>query len=99
LEWACAKARAEKQGEDVDLFDITEVEDSYEMETDDETESEVEEALTPDSSADLSPGFNFSYQRKQHVVLPRGKENIDPNVCPSADVEAAMVLLGFMGRS
>jgi hypothetical protein len=106
LEWACAKARAGKQGEDDELLDIAEVdqrEDSHEMETDDETETEVDEAVTPDSSADLSPGFDISYKHKQHVVLPGGKENVDPNFFPeyhpSEDVEAAMVLLGFMGRS
>jgi hypothetical protein len=104
LEWACAKARAGKQGEDNELLDIAEVdqrEESHEMETDDETETEVEEAVTPDGSANLSPGF--SYKDKQQVVLPGGKENVDPNLFPeyhpSEDVEAAMVLLGFMGRS
>jgi hypothetical protein len=106
LEWACAKARADKLKGDDDLFNITEVDHRdggcEEMETDYETDTEVEEAVTPDSSTHLSPGFEFSYEHKHNIVLPQGKENIDPNLFPeyhpSEDVEAAMVLLGFMGR-
>lgn len=110
LEWACAKARADRQtGQDDDkLFSITEVDrhdECGEMETDNETdtESELEEAITPNGSANFSPGFDLPCKRKEHiVVLPRGKENIDPNLFrghhQSEDVEAAMVLLGFMRR-
>jgi hypothetical protein len=72
------------------------------MEMDCETDSEMDEAITPDGSADLSPGSDVSYKQRQHVVWAQGKENIDPNLFPeyhpSEDVEAAMVLLGFMGR-
>jgi hypothetical protein len=106
LEWACAKARAEKLEEDDELFSVAEVDHREggwdEMETDYETDSEVEEAVTPDSSANFSPGFDISWKQKKRTMLPQGKENIDPNFLaeyhPSEDVEAAMVLLGFMGR-
>lgn len=113
LEWACAKARAERQSgqDDGTLPSIAEVDQHDgldqcgEMETDNETdtESELEEAITPNASANFSPGFDLPCKRKEHiVVLPRGKENIDPNLFPghhqSQDVEAAMVLLGFMSR-
>ena len=105
MEWACAKARTEKLDDNDELFNITEVEDQgascAEMETDCETDSDVEEAVTPDSSARFSPGSDSSYKHKERIGLPQGKENIDPTLFPgyhpSEDVEAAMVLLGFMG--
>jgi hypothetical protein len=106
LEWACAKARAERCGEDEELSSIAEVDrregSCEEMGTDDETDSDVEEAVTPDGSANFSPGSDSSYKRMLRIVVPQGKENINPNFFsgyhPSEDVEAAMVLLGFMGR-
>ena len=105
MEWACAKARAEKCGEDEELSSVAGVDrregSCEEMDTDDETDSDVEEAVTPGGSANFSPSSNSSYKHMLRIVMPQGKENINPNFSgyhPSEDVEAAMVLLGFMGR-
>lgn len=95
LEWACAKARA---GGHEKLGGIGE-DRCEEMETDDETDSEMEEAVTPNSSISF---VDLSYKHDKHsAFVPYGKENIDPNLFPahlqSDDIEAAMILLGFMG--
>lgn len=108
LEWACAKARAEGRGDDEGaLPDIPEVQRDEdrceEMGSDQETDtdSELDEAITPDGSANFSPGFSISLDCKGDLKTSLGKENIDPNFFPrrheSEDMEAAIVLLGFMG--
>lgn len=97
LEWACALARAGRQAEDGDISDIAEDEhaDNREMDTDNETDSEADEAITPNASAEFGASHNFG----KCVICTGGKENIDLNVLPeSGDVAAAMLLLGFMGR-
>ncbi|KIJ66274.1 hypothetical protein HYDPIDRAFT_109268 [Hydnomerulius pinastri MD-312] len=96
LEWACLKARRGKWVEDdgdelptLSTFD-------HGGDTGDEgTETEVDEAITPDSSVNLSP-----YSRDASSRL-RVKQEDDPfplvlKAAPqSEDVEAAMTLLGF----
>ncbi|KAF8846048.1 hypothetical protein BDN67DRAFT_986440 [Paxillus ammoniavirescens] len=97
LEWACLKARREKWADD----DVDELPTLPALERsgdsgDDGTETEVDEAITPDSSVNLSP-YNGASTRSsiQKDNLPSG-----PKEAPqSEDVEAAMMLLGFKAYS
>ena len=100
LEWACAKARADRQTahdeDDDELLTIAcRGDDGFgslceEMETDDETDTdpEVEEAVTPNGSATFSPAFDPLCKRKDShlVVVPQGKENIDPHRTSFRDI-------------
>ena len=100
LEWACAKARAGKYDEELDCIPEAKTREQSRgdrLTDSEETESELEEAITPDSSANFSPGFLIM---KNSISL-QGKENLDANLClghHQEDLEAAVALLGFMGR-
>ena len=97
LEWACAKARGSKQLHP-DVLD----EEDYDVPTlvldgehrgadmdEDDTEPEEFEAITPDvSAAQLDPLHNQSPLATKH----------QNDIAPPQDMEAAMALLGFMGR-
>lgn len=105
LEWACAKARAEKyeEGDEEEgcIPDTTSRKQSCKDiltdsdETD--TESEPDEAIiTPDTSANFSPFLIM----KDSISLQE-KQNLDANLClvhHQEDLDAAIALLGFMGR-
>ena len=99
LEWACAKARGNKKlhpdaldEEDHDVPML--VLDGEHRGTDadeDDTETEEFEAITPDvSAAQLAPLQNQS----ESPLAVRYKDDI----APPQDMEAAIALLGFMGR-
>lgn len=94
LEWACAKARGSKKPHP-DVLD----EEDYDVpmlvldgqhrgtDSDDDTEPEEFEAITPDTSAtqlDLFQGQSPAMKHKDDIA-------------PRQDMEAAMALLGFMG--
>lgn len=96
LEWACAKARAgriieeepEEDDWDVPMLVLDKESRHGRVDNGEETEAEEYEAITPDVSAvhltpiQLSPG-SLTNQKKSPL---------------SGDMEAAMALLGFMGR-
>ncbi|KAH9942939.1 hypothetical protein B0H21DRAFT_749054 [Amylocystis lapponica] len=100
LEWACAKARAggnvqEDMDMDMDcdvpplILDVA----PRDTEMDEDTDVEDFEAITPDASAaqiQLTPSPSPVHTSKKK------KKGSAP---PEADMEAAMALLGFMGRS
>lgn len=104
LEWACAKARAGRYEEgDEELGCIPEaesVEQSCEdMLTDDETdtESELDEVVTPDGSTNFSPGFVIP----EDSTVPHWKKNTGTKLFAGhqqEDLDAAVALIGFMGR-
>lgn len=97
LEWACAKARGSKQLHP-DVLD----EEDYDVPTlvldgahrgadvdEEDTEPEEFEAITPDvSAAQLVPLQSQSPLATKH----------QNDIAPPQDMEAAMALLGFMGR-
>ncbi|KZP28808.1 hypothetical protein FIBSPDRAFT_992917 [Athelia psychrophila] len=100
LEWACARARADKSRWKEGLLDVeddkqTEVSE----ETDNETESEADEAITPNASANFC-NFATPYESNGHLNF-HDNQNVDSKAHAASlasDVEAAMLLLGFMGR-
>ncbi|KAH7927284.1 homeobox-domain-containing protein [Leucogyrophana mollusca] len=101
LEWACLKARRGNQGDDDDELPCLPHTVRF-VDSDGDTDtSESDEAITPDSSVNLSPHGDFSPKALGSGRQRKNKENepfIDTSIRQSQDVEAAMVLLGFMGR-
>jgi hypothetical protein len=109
LEWACAKARVtgirdeESESDSIPTFHLDRP--SFGQEADDlyDTETEIDEAITPDTSADISPVISaVEYKDCQSRVgkgLSRQQGENGSDVYTSGDVEAAMVLLGFMSRA
>ena len=91
LEWACARARAHKNTGEEDLSDARDVTQAdVSEETDNESESEADEAITPDVSAD----FGLALGHEQPGL--RDGRDVDAKTL-AGDVEAAMLLLGFTG--
>ncbi|KAH7916439.1 hypothetical protein BJ138DRAFT_1139752 [Hygrophoropsis aurantiaca] len=94
MEWACLKARRGRKAEDEEERTMT----VHPLSDHDDTDTESDEAVTPDASVNLSPKFSnnaFGHVSQQEKVNdPFG----DVVVHQSEDVEAAMLLLGFMGR-
>ncbi|KAH9836954.1 uncharacterized protein C8Q71DRAFT_907021 [Rhodofomes roseus] len=98
LEWACAKARGNKiphpdvlDEEDCDVPMLVLDGEARGAGADgDDTETEEYEAITPDVSAVHLDGL-----QSPTVSLPSKR---DDDVAPAQDMEAAMALLGFMGR-
>ncbi|KII94074.1 hypothetical protein PLICRDRAFT_171752 [Plicaturopsis crispa FD-325 SS-3] len=86
LEWACAKARAGAGGrENIPPSPV------YETDEGTNTDTEVEEAVTPDASAHLSMLPAFAWKGKGKMKGEEGQQEQE-----FEDVDAAMVLLGFM---
>lgn len=90
LEWACAKARVYPKDDEVIGF----LPSLYEGDSTD-TDVEVEEAITPNNSVDLSLVFP-----ELPIQVTKPYADSEGNVTRKRfdDVEAAMVLLDFMGR-
>ncbi|KZT75041.1 hypothetical protein DAEQUDRAFT_807305 [Daedalea quercina L-15889] len=99
LEWACAKARGNKSlhpdvldEEDYDVPMLVLDGEARDADMDGEdTETEEYEAITPDVSA---MHLDTSLQSPTAML---GKKRGD-DAAPAQDMEAAMALLGFMGR-
>ncbi|KAF9225469.1 hypothetical protein BS17DRAFT_801492 [Gyrodon lividus] len=90
LEWACLRARREKWADDdVDELPTLPALECSGNDDDDGTETEADEAITPESSVNLSPysGTSTRSSVQNDVVSKRAPQ--------SEDVEAAMTLLGF----
>ena len=97
LEWACAKARGNKklhpdaldeEDYDVPMLMLDGAHRGADVDEED-TETEEFEAITPDvSAAQLVPLRSQSPLAAKHKI----------DIAPPQDMEAAMALLGFMGR-
>lgn len=99
LEWACVKARSStKRDTDcvhelgLDLSDLHEGGDSS------DTDVEMEEAVTPDASINLSPDISTPWSKGCTTSLETWSGSQNSEDVAFEDVEAAMLLLGFMGR-
>ncbi|EIW87026.1 hypothetical protein CONPUDRAFT_161643 [Coniophora puteana RWD-64-598 SS2] len=99
LEWACFKARrgSKANSEDPDEDDETASLPSLtHHDTDREDAESDDELLTPETSINLSLAGDFQPMDSELSMIPNKKATLVDR--QSEDIEAAMVLLGFIGR-
>ncbi|EGN93136.1 hypothetical protein SERLA73DRAFT_78978 [Serpula lacrymans var. lacrymans S7.3] len=102
LEWACLKARRLKQIDDDENDELPQLSlSNTSTDNGEETDTDVEELVTPIAKNIPLPPCN-KLKHGKRTLSSKDKENRPVTVVggsrQSEDVEAAMLLLGFMGR-